>query len=69
MLGWINLKLSTSYTEINGALAALAISNGIDSFSQLGTFDASTSAGTAAILMESSGYILTETGFHILLEH
>lgn len=47
LLAWINLKLTAAYTEINGAMAALAAANGAFNFSSLGTFDASTGASTA----------------------
>jgi hypothetical protein len=46
-LQWINLKLSAAYTEINGAMQALADYAGAYNFSSLGTFDASTGGGTA----------------------
>lgn len=42
LLRWINLKLSTAYAEINGAMAALAAHFGVSDFSSLGAFDAST---------------------------
>lgn len=42
MLLYINEKLGTSYTELNGAMAALAASESADNFQALGTFDAST---------------------------
>lgn len=42
MLAWINLKLSKAYTEVNGALQALAEASLAINFSSLGTFDAST---------------------------
>jgi hypothetical protein len=45
MLTWLNLKLSTSYADINAGLQALADANGAINFSSLGTFDASTSGG------------------------
>jgi hypothetical protein len=41
LLQWINLKLSAAYTEINGAMQALADYFGAFNFSSLGTFDAS----------------------------
>lgn len=47
MLAWINLKLTSAYAEINGALQALATANGAFNFSSLGTFTASTGAGGA----------------------
>ena len=41
LLAWINQKLSASYTEVNGAMAALATANGACNFSSMGVFDAS----------------------------
>jgi hypothetical protein len=38
MLNYINLKLSASYTELNGAMAAFAASKSTDSFQSIGTF-------------------------------
>lgn len=46
LLSWINLKLSAAYTEINGAMAALAAFFGAADFGSLGTFDASTGPTT-----------------------
>lgn len=40
LLAYINLKLSTSYTDVNSAMAALAGANSVGSWDQLGTFDA-----------------------------
>ncbi len=40
LLQWINTRLSSSYTEINGAMAALAAFYTVDTFQQIGTFDA-----------------------------
>lgn len=42
LLAWINLKLTAAYTELNGAMQALAAANGAFNFSSLGTFSAST---------------------------
>lgn len=47
MLAWINLKLTTAYIELNGAMQALADANTAFNFSSLGTFNASTGGGTA----------------------
>ena len=38
LLAYINNKLSTSYTDINVALQALAVNQGADNFSSIGTF-------------------------------
>lgn len=40
LLTYINLKLGTAYTEINGAMAAFAIANGAPDWNSLGTFSA-----------------------------
>lgn len=44
MLLWINLKLSSAYAELNGAMQALAAANAAFNFSSLGTFSAAVSA-------------------------
>lgn len=41
LLAYINKKLSSSYTELNGAMNAFAVANGAASWNELGTFDAS----------------------------
>jgi hypothetical protein len=41
LLRWINLKLTATFTELNGAMQALADNFGAYNFSSLGTFDAS----------------------------
>lgn len=38
LLAWINAQLSTSYTEINGAKNAFAVSQGVGCWDELGTF-------------------------------
>lgn len=40
LLRWINAKLTTSYTDVNEAMQALATANGAWNFSSMGTFDA-----------------------------
>lgn len=55
MLQYINLKLGTSYTEINGAMYALAAANGASNFSSLGTFNASVSEAFT-LLSNYGGY-------------
>lgn len=63
LLGWINLKLSAAYAEINGALQALAENAGAFNFPSLGTFDASTSgSGLSFLLLESGSFTLLEDG-------
>jgi hypothetical protein len=41
LLAWINAKLAASYTELNSAMAALAIDNGYTDWNSMGAFDAS----------------------------
>lgn len=61
LLAWINLKLATSYINVNDALQALATANAAFNFSSMGTFDASTSGGSTNLLLQ-------ESGSHVLLE-
>lgn len=58
MLQYINTKLSASYTEINGAMAAMAAAEGVDSFQAIGTFTPGTSstAGTPMGLLLALTY-------------
>jgi hypothetical protein len=44
-LAWINLKLSASYTNLPGAMAALAVNAGALDWSGLGTFSAAIGGG------------------------
>ncbi len=44
LLAWINLKLSLTYTELNGAMQALAEASAAFNFSSLGTFNAATTS-------------------------
>jgi len=66
-LAWINIKLSAAFTEINGAMQALADAYGAYNFSSLGTFDASTGVGSD-LLLETGDVLLMESGDYILLE-
>ena len=69
LLAWVNLKLSASYDNLEGALNALATANGAYNFSSMGTFDASNPGTVSKILLESgSGDILLETSGYIILE-
>jgi hypothetical protein len=38
MLAWINLKLGTTYKEVNGAMYAFAAANGAATWGGMGTF-------------------------------
>lgn len=70
LLAWVNLKLSAAYTDLGGALDALATANGAYNWSSLGTFDASIGPVTSnkILLEDGSGDILLETSGYILLE-
>lgn len=61
LLAWINLKLSTSYAELNGAMAALAAYANVPSWNELGTFDASTGGGGGGTSGTPSGLLLVLT--------
>jgi hypothetical protein len=54
-LAWINQFLGTSYTELNGAMQALATANGAYNFSSLGTFNAA--VATALLNFLTSFYL------------
>ena len=45
LLAWINLKLSSSYTNLPGAMAALAANFSAPSWDELGTFSAAIGGG------------------------
>jgi hypothetical protein len=47
-LAWINQRLESAYTEINGAMQALAVANGAVNFSSMGTF--AVSGGGSALV-------------------
>lgn len=51
MLAWINHTLGTTYTEINGALQALAANNNAFNFSSMGTFNAGSAPAAFAVPM------------------
>lgn len=53
LLIWINARLGTNYTELNGAMAAFAADEGVGSFSAIGTFTASSGA---ASVWRASGF-------------
>jgi hypothetical protein len=50
MLLYINVKLSTTYTELNGAMAALAASVGASDFGSIGTIDLATTVATLTLV-------------------
>lgn len=68
MLNYINTKLSASYTEINGAMAALAANNSVDNFQALGTFTPGSSTPSKMLLEDGTSFLLLETGDFLLLE-
>lgn len=57
LLGWINLKLSTAYAEVNGAMQALAASLSAANFSSIGTFNASTGGGGSFSFLLSMSFM------------
>lgn len=65
LLAWINLKLSASYTEINGAMNAFAISQGVNSWNELGTF--TTGPLSYILLSDGVSYLLLTDGVSKLI--
>ncbi len=55
LLAWINSQLSTSYTEVNGAMYAFAASQGAYSWNELGTFTIGGSIPATALAWGSDG--------------
>lgn len=65
LLAWINQNLTASYTDLNGAMQALALANGACNFSSMGTFDTGSGPPPVSTLVEledSSGTIELEDG-------
>lgn len=54
LLAWINDYLGTSYTNVNDAMAAFAIDNGVSSWNELGTFDAESGPTFSGSLVSST---------------
>ena len=65
---WINLKLSSSYTNLPGAMAALAASVSAPSWNELGTFVASVGVPTGNGQMRFNLNPGNDTGLLALLE-
>ena len=65
LLAWINLKLSASYTEVNGAMYAFAVSQGAKSWNELGTF--TTGATSYILLSDGASYLLLADGVSKLI--
>ena len=61
LLAWINDQLGAAYGELNGAMAAFAASQGVQSWSQLGAF---TIGGfhDGFLLEDGSSLVLLEDG-------
>lgn len=55
LLQYINRRLSSSYTEINGAMAAMAAAESVNSFQSIGTFTANLNSITAS----AGSYLVT----------
>jgi hypothetical protein len=57
MLRYINEYLASSYTELNGAMAAFAVANSVTTFQAIGTFSAG--LGNRTVFADPGSYILT----------
>lgn len=66
LLAWINAQLSASYTEINGAMQAFAVSQGTANWSQMGAFTIG-GGGSSALLLQGGGFLLLQSGGKLLL--
>jgi len=64
LLAWINTRLTTSFQNINDAMLAFAQDQGFGSWSQMGTFEASSGAGPTdgRLLEDGTSYRLLESG-------
>jgi hypothetical protein len=65
---WINAQLGTSYTALNDAMNAFAITQGAMNWSSMGAFSIAAGTTDALILEDGAGGILLESGDYILLE-
>jgi len=67
MLAWINAQLSSAYTNINDAMRAFAVSQGVTTWNELGTFTAGGGgAPDKSILDRAGSYILDRSGAYII---
>ena len=57
LLAWINQQTSHTYTELNGAMVAYAVSVGANDWSGLGTFSPGYSGGLDSQSAKESGLI------------
>ena len=60
MLAWINAQLSSAYTNVNDAMRAFAVSQGVTTWNELGTFT------IGGILDRAGSYILDRSGAYII---
>ena len=66
MLAWINAQLSSAYTNINDAMRAFAVSQGVTTWNELGTFTPGGVAPDRSILDRAGSYILDRSGAYII---
>ena len=62
LLAWINAKLGTFYTEINGAKAAYAISKGAPDWGSLGSFTIIVVGARKLLLANGTNFLLLTGG-------
>ena len=65
LLAWINGRLGAAYAELNGAMTAFAVSQGVPSWAQMGAFAAG-AASDGFQLEDGSGLIALEDGVSLL---
>lgn len=71
LLAWINVQLSTAYTNVNDAMRAFAVSQGVTTWNELGTFTVgggSGPAGNGIFLEDGVSFLLAENGNYLILE-
>ncbi len=61
-LAWINARLSSAYTELNGAKAAFAAAEGVDRFADIGVFVATSGPDVTAPILSSPSDTATTSG-------
>lgn len=71
MLAWINAQLSSAYTNVNDAMRAFAVSQGVTTWNELGTFTVGVGSGPtgAGIFLEDgTSFLLAENSDYLILE-
>lgn len=66
LLAWINVQLSTAYTNVNDAMRAFAVSQGATTWNELGTFTIGGGVPDKTILDRAGNYILDRSGAYII---